>query len=881
MRQIRGWLIRLFGLFHRQQREREFAEELESHLALHIEDNLRAGLSPEEARRRALIKLGGVTQTTELHREQGGLPMLETLLQDLRFGVRMLRKNPGFSLIAILTLALGIGANTAIFSVVNAVLLRPLQFKDPEQLVWIWGTVPKFSQANHSPVEFLAFQTQQQLFTELAAYRSMSFTVTGGTQPEQVQGMIASANYFSLLGVAPIRGRAFQSDDGKAGAARVTVVSHDLWQTRYGGEANLIGRALTMNGESVTVIGIMPPGFSLNPSTQIWLNPRQTVPDLQMNFRGDVQTLRDQHYLRVLGRLKPGVSLTQAQAELDAIAARLQQQHFDQAEHGARVIALGELFISDVRQMLWLLLGAVGLVLLIACANVTNLLLARTAARSREMAIRAAVGASRFSLVRQLLIESMLLALISAAAGWWLARGGVTLIRWVSPHAITRLNEVSLDNTVFLFTLVVSLVTGVIAGLAPALTSSKTDLAPTLKESGRSTVAGRNWLRQTLVVAEVALALVVLIGAGLLVGSFARLTAVQPGFAPDHLLTFWVTLTSERYGTETANVRFIKELTASLEALPGVQGVAISADFPIQGTDTHDYPEIEGRGTAPDQRTLTGHHVINPRYFEALGAPLRQGRAFTERDDTKAPRVVIINEAFAVRAWPNEVALGKRLRFGPPSEPWSEVVGVVANLKHDGLQLTDSPHCYSPQLQQPWPFLAIAARSPLEQSALLNSIRQTVQKIDPNLPLIQPLSMQERMAQTLVSRRLTLSLFSLFAIVALVLATIGLYGVMSYGVAQRRHELGIRLALGATSRDVLQLIVGQGMRLVMFGIGLGVVVALLVNRLLTSLLFGVKPTDPLTFGVIALLLLIVALIACWLPARRATKVDPLMALRHE
>jgi putative ABC transport system permease protein len=384
-----------------------------------------------------------------------------------------------------------------------------------------------------------------------------------------------------------------------------------------------------------------------------------------------------------------------------------------------------------------------------------------------------------------------------------------------------------------------------------------------------------------LVVAEVALALIVLISAGLLVRSFARLTAVQPGFDPDNLLTFWVGLTSEPYGTETANARFIKELTASLETLPGVAGVAIGPDFPIQGTDTNDSPEIEGRGATPDQRILVGPHVVNPGYFAALGTRMLRGRAFTARDDTNAPRVVIVNESFAARAWPNENALGKRLRFGASTAPWSEVVGVVANVKHDGLHVTDSSHCYSPHLQQPWPFLAIALRSSLEPAVLLAAARQAVQKIDPNLPLIEPLTMAKRMERTLESRRLTLSLFSLFAVVAFVLAIIGLYGVMAYSVAQRTPELGIRLALGATARDVMRLIVGQGMRVVLLGLALGLGGALAANRLLKSLLFDVTTTDAFTFVGVALLLLLVALLACWIPARRGAKVDPLIALRHE
>ena len=805
---------------------------------------------------------------------------MQTLLQDLRYGARMLLKRPGFTLIAVITLALGIGANAAIFSVVNAVLLRPLPFKDPERLVWVWA---KIGQANHSPVEFLAYQAQQTSFTEMAAYRNMLFTVTGAGEPEFVQGAIVSPNYFSLLGVQASRGRAFQPEDVRPGAPRVAVFSHDLWQKRYGGDPNLIGRSLTINGESATVIGVMPPNFQLNLNMELWLSPRQIVPDVQMSYRGDTLALREIHYLKVMGRLKPGVTIEQAQAELNVVAARLERQFPDQAGHGAQVVSLRELAVGDVRGTLLLLFGAVGLVLLIACANVTNLQLTRTAARYREIAIRAAVGASRISLIRQLLMESVLLSLAGGLAGWLLALWGVDLLLSLSPGGMLRLPEARLDTTVFLFTLTVSVAAGLIFGLAPALAASKTDLISALKEGARSVSAGlgRNRLRQALVVAEVALAIVVLVGAGLLVGSFARLMAVKPGFDPNNLMTMMVTLSSERYGTIAANAQFIKELTASLEALPGVQDVAISDDFPIQGTDTHDYPEIEGRGAAPEDRILTGLHVINPRYFEAMGVRLVKGRAFTERDDAKGPPVAIINEAMANIVWPNEEALGKRIRFGGPTMAWSEIVGVVDNVKHDGLHLADSPHCYAPHLQQPWPFLAIAVRSRTNQAALLASVRQAVRKIDPNMPIASPRPMEERMGEVLATRRLALALFSLFAVVGLLLAAVGIYGVMSYGVTQRTHELGLRIALGATSRNTLKLIIGQGMKLAALGIALGVGVALAVSRLMTNLLFGISASDPLTFVVIAFLLAFVALLACYIPARRATKVDPMVALRNE
>ncbi|HKQ75252.1 MAG TPA: ABC transporter permease, partial [Blastocatellia bacterium] len=728
--------------------------------------------------------------------------------------------------------------------------------------------------------EFLAYQTQQTSFVEMAAYRNMAFTVTGGAEPEHVQGLIVSANYFSLLGVPAALGRAFQPDDG---SSRLAVISHRLWQKRYGGDPNLIGRSLTINGESATVIGVMPPNFQLNQSTELWLSPRQIVPDYQMNYRGDTLALRESHYLRVMARLKPDATIQQAQTELNAVAARLERQHSDQAGHGARVVPLQEMAVSDVRRTLLTLFGAVGLVLLIACANVTNLLLVRATSRYREIAIRAAVGASRFSIIRQLLTESVLLSFAGGMAGWLLAVWGVDLLLYFSPDGMLRLHETRFDTEVFLFTLAMSVMAGVVFGLFPALSASKTDLVSALKESARgaSAAAGRNRLRQSLIVAEVALALVVLIGAGLLVGSFARLIAVNPGFDPNNLMTMWVTLTSERYGTMTANTRVIKELTANLEALPGAQGVAIGNDFPIQGTDSTGTPEIEGRGDAPEDRPSVGYHVINPSYFEAMGARLVKGRAFTERDDANGSPVVIINETMASRFWPNEEALGKRIRFGGPNGPWSEIVGVAANVKHDGLHLADGPHCYAPHLQAPLPFLAISIRSQTDQTALLASVRQAVKKIDPNLPLIEPLTMKDRMERVLTTRRLTLALFSLFAVVALALAAIGLYGVMSYGVAQRTHELGVRIALGATSRDTIKLIVGQGMRLVGLGLALGVCGALAVSRLMANQLFGVGPRDPLTFIVIALLLTFVALLACWIPARRAAKVDPMVAFRCE
>ncbi len=805
---------------------------------------------------------------------------MNTLWQDLRYSARMLRTKPGFTLIAVMTLALGIGANTAIFSVVNAVLLRPLPYPEPQQLVWVWEVQPKLAQAQFSPAEFLDYQARNQSFTGMAAYRLMFFTLTGTGAPEQLNGLITTANFFSLLGVAAERGRVFQPEDGRAGAPRVAVISHGLWQQRFGGDPNLIGQTLTLSGESVTVVGVMPPGFQDN-SREIWLNPHQIVPDWQLNSRVDLLSMRGTSYLRVMARLKPGITLPQARADLNTIATRLQQQSPRPTGHGAGLSSLQEQVVGNVRPALLILLGAVGLVLLIACANVTSLMLARATARYKEIAVRTALGATRRQIVQQLLLESILLALLGGVGGWLLAAWGVELLVALSPRDMPRLTEIGFDYQVFAFTLLVSVLTGLVFGLAPALAASKPDLNSALKEGARNATAGGHRLRQTLVVAEVALALVVMVGAGLLVGSFTRLLAVKPGFDPQHLLTMWIGLTNDRYSKQRDAARLVRELNARLEAVPGVQRVGICDDLPIAGTDSSTRLNVEGRSSAsPDDLLSVGLHVINPHYFDAMGMRLIKGRTFTERDDASAPSVFIINETTARRLWPGEEPLGKRIRYNN-NDPWGEVVGVIADVKHDGLHLAPRPHLYEPYQQNAWPFLAIALRSSLDQTTLLAAARREVQALDPNLAVFNVRTMDEVMAGALATRRLVLTLFSLFAVVALLLAAVGIYGVLAYAVTQRQRELGIRLALGATARDVLQLVVGQGMKPVLLGVVIGLGAASALHRLLEKLLFGVSATDPLTFAVIALLLTTVALLACYLPARRAAKVDPMVALRYE
>lgn len=877
-------------------RESAIVEELAQHLDDRYEELLADGETENEAYRGALAELSEseiwAEELRRVEREVGPEPivlgsnrrtnLLTDFWRDLRLGARMLRKQPGFTLMVVLTLTLGIGANTAVFSAVNTVLLQPLPYKDPQQLMAIWE-VQGSCCAKFSPAEFLDYQAQTQSFTEMSAYRLMSFAMTGQEEPEQLNGLIVSANYFSLLGVGAEHGRVFEPADGLAGAPRVAIISHDFWQRRFGGDTNVIGKTLTLSGEPVALVGVMPRGFedtTQDTERQIWVNPHQVVPDWQLNPSVDVLSIRNTGYLWAIARLKPNVSLPQAQAELDNIAARLQQQYPRPVGHGARVISLQEQIVGDVRPILWVLLGAVGLVLLIGCANITGLMLTRAAERAKEIAIRTALGASRGQIVRQLLVESILLATLGSLGGWLLAVWSVRLVAAAELRDIPRLNEVGVDYRVFAFTLSVSLLTGLVFGLIPALAAAKPNLNATLKESARSVTVGRHWLRQTLVVTEVALALVVLVAAGLLVSSFARLLTVKPGFNPQHLLTMRTGLSAERYRKSKDRKQLVTDLSARLEALPGVDSVGIGDDLPIAGTDSHTRLKIKDQVTPLADQVSVGLHVISPHYFDSLGTRLLKGRAFTDRDVSGSPSVFIIDESLAHTFWPNEDPLGKQIRYNS-NDPWGEIVGVVEDMKYDGLHLMPAPHLFEPYQQNAWNWLSITIRSQLDRATLVPAVQREVKALDPNLPLSSVRTMDEVMAQSLATRRLVLLLFSLFAGLALLLACVGIYGVLTASVAQRTRELGIRQALGATTRDVWRLVLGQGMRLVCLGLLLGFVTALAVNRFMERLLFGVRPRDPATYAVIGAVFIVVGLMACWLPARRATKVDPLIVLRSE
>jgi putative ABC transport system permease protein len=808
--------------------------------------------------------------------------------QDIQFGVRMLGRRPGLTVVAILALALGIGANTAIFSVVNSVLLRALPYPEPDRLVWFWESQPDLPNAPFSPADFLDYKSQNRSFMQMAAVRRLSFTLTGARQAERIQGMVASTNIFSLLGVHPILGRGFLPSEGDFGARRVAVLTCGLWRDHFGGDQAIVGRTITVDGQQTSIVGVLPADFRFgdDDKVQLWVNPVNVVPEVFSTFpdwERKMSTNRETHYLSVLGRLKPEVSLSQAQADINRIVARLHEQYSVTAGHNVHLIPLRELSTGPVRQTLLILLAVVGLVLLLACANVANLLLARAVARRREIAIRTALGAGRLRLVSQLLTESMLLAFTGGALGLALAWALVRLLRTSSVQELPRASEIVVDLRVLAFTLGVSILTGLIFGLAPALAGTREILGSSLKEGGRGSTAGlaHNRLRSLLVIGEVALSLILLVGAGLLTRSFVHLMEVNPGFKPEHMVTMWMNFTFPRYVDKTNTAQFVDQLVSRIAALPGVEGVAVANDLPLEGDDT-----TTGVGTAeghaPFERghqPLIGVHAINAGYFRAMGIPVLRGRELKSSDTANSNSVVVINQKLAEILWPGQDALGKH--FNIMGDKQSEVIGVVGNVLHNGLAEVPSAESYLAFAQNPWSYIGLSIRTHGDTSSVFSATRSIVSELDPELPVHDMRPMEQVVAETMTTRRLTLWLMGAFATLALILAFVGIYGVMSYAVTERVHEIGVRMALGAQRRDVLRLVVRKGMILAGIGVAFGGVGAFLATRALVGLLFDVRPNDPFTYATISVLLALVALLACYLPARRATTVDPLVALRYE
>ena len=807
---------------------------------------------------------------------------MNTLWQDIRYAVRMMGKNLGVTAIVVVVLALGIGANAAIFSVVNAALLRPLPYVDPDELVRLTEDSPNVPQMSISYPNFLDWREQNKVFSGIAAMQFRSLNLTGTDAPERLAGRGVSAEFFNMLGVSPALGRSFAAEEDRPGANPVCIISHGLWDRRFGSDSAIINKQVTLSGASYTVIGVLPASYAFGTPTDVF------VP---IGLRADEMKERGNHPgIYAIARLKPGVTVETARGELIAMAQRIGVQ-YGMKGNSATLTPLQEAFVGDVRRPLLILLGAVGFVLAIGCANVANLLLARAATRQKEMAIRAALGAGRLRIIRQLLTESILLAFLGGTIGLLLAIWGIDLLRSASIDSLPTTAVIKLDGKVLIFTLLVSLVTGIVFGLAPAFAAAKADLHDTLKEGGRgSGPGGRSaWLRSTLVVSEVALSLVLLVGAGLLVRSFVRILDTDPGFKPRNLLTMQLALNAKQdEGAKVLN--FFNDLNGRIKSLPGVESAAFSNGIPLGGTADTSFAIVGRAKPEPGKQPQTMLYIPSPDYLQAMGIRLIKGRFFTMQDTQDSPRVAVIDEMFARQQFPNEEPLGHYLAGDGKDNPDAEIVGVVAHVKHFGLDAEErvQPQLYLPFNQAPddllpilSPRMSLVIRTTTDPLSVVAAVRREVQTLDPNQPVFNVSTMEKTLDQSLGTQRLSMALLAVLASLALILAAVGIYGVMSYTVTQRTHEIGIRMAIGAQRRDVFRLVIGRGMVLVLIGVALGLIASFSLTRLMRTMIFGVAPTDPATFVTIAILLTSVALVACYVPGRRATKVDPLVALRYE
>jgi putative ABC transport system permease protein len=807
---------------------------------------------------------------------------METLIKDIRYGVRGLWKRPGFTAVAVLTLALGIGANTAIFSVVNAVLLRPLQFRDPDRLVMIWedATFAGFPRNTPAPAIYVDWKTQTQSFEDVAASAESTFNLTGDGDPERVAAYKVTANFFPLFGVAPALGRNFATEEDRPGAQKVAVLSHALWQTRYGGDRQIINREIQLNGEKYTVIGVMPQGFQFFESdVRLW------VP---LALDSEELANRGGHYLKVVARLKPGVTLDQAQADLSAVMARVAKDNPEETFDGklsAFAMPLREQLAGDVRGSLVMLLVAVAFVLLIACANVAGLLLARAVGRRREIALRIALGASRVRVVRQLLTESLLLAAAAGVIGSVLAYWSFAFLQQLIPEQMALFTTLTLDTRILAFTLLISMLTGVIFGLVPALQSAKVDLNEALKQSTRVTASSK--LRSALIVFEVAASVVLLVGAGLLVQTLFQLFNQYSVLQPEKVLTMRTVLPQTKYKEPAQRHAFYQQVLDRVEHLPGVVSAGYSTSVPLlwKGGTSGFLPEGL-KSPIPGMAYDANHREVSADYLKTMNIPLREGRYFDTRDNETSMPVVIINETMARQYWPGEKALGRRINIGDPSDgQWMQIVGIVGDVRQMGLDEPVKAEMYMPYQQvTDWPFFSprdLAIRASGDTANLVSSVRKIIREVDPDQPVSNVATMSEVLGVEAAQRRMGMIMLAAFAGLALLLASLGIYGVLAYFVTQHTNEIGVRIALGANRRNILALVLKKGMGLTLLGIAIGMAAAFALTRLMSSLLFGVKAFDPLTFVAVPLLLAMVALLACWIPARRATKVDPMIALRYE
>ena len=803
---------------------------------------------------------------------------MDNLTQDLRFGLRLLRKNPGFTAVAVFTLALSIGANAAIFDVVNGVLLKPLPYKEPDRIVRVFENSPRFPKFPISPANFLDYRERNDVFDDFATFARGDLDLSVNDRPERLTGMRVSNGFFHLLGFEPELGRAFLPIDELSGNEHVAVISRALWERSFGKDAAIIGAPITLSGMSFTIIGVIGSGLQ-HVGGDYHSLPHGGNVDVWWPLTMDPK-VRTSHFLNAIARLKPGITREQAEARMNVIAQQLEEQHPEDKDWRIRIVSLRDEIVGGAQTMLLILFGAAGFVLLIACVNIANLLLATATARQKEIAVRTALGAGRLRLVRQMLTESLLIAVGGGVAGLVVARWGIEALVALAPKQIPRLHMLSLDWRTFAFALAASLLTGALFGLAPALQISRVNLNESLKEGGRGSSGGsrHNRLRGLLVIAEVSLAFVLLIGAGLLMRTFFYLQNVDPGFNPERVLTATIDLPSARYSTGRKASSFYRELIGRLAALPAVQGAAATSDLPWTGYDENTSFGIEGRQFSDDEYPSAQYHFATPDYFRTLGIPLLEGRFFSEADDADAPRVIVINKSMADRYWPDADAVGQRVRL------WGEtrmIAGIVGDLKDSPGELRAKPGFFFPVNQQAQSGLVLVMRTERDPMSLLAAMRSEIAALDKERPLSDVRTLEQIASAAVARTRFTMLLLSVFAGVALLLAAVGIYGVVSYSVTQRTHEIGIRVALGAQQRDVIGLVARQGMALALAGMGAGLAAALVLTRVMSSLLFGVSAGDPITFAGIAVLLMGVALGACFVPARRALKMDPMVALRHE
>jgi putative ABC transport system permease protein len=883
---FRSWMQ---AIMRRSHVENEMDAELRFHIEACAEDLVRSGVARAEAMRQARLEFGGLERAKEECREARGVNLVETLVQDMRYGARMLRKSPGFTAVAVLTLALGIGANTAIFSVINATLLKPLPYPSADRLVLVW----QMYGPNPDDINIVSAPNMHDVEKENDVFESMAFfdsagkgyNLAEGKDAERVSGVRVSSKFFDVLGTKPLVGRSFLPEEEARGKDHEVVLSYGLWERRFAGDAALVGKSIRIDGESYTVVGVMPRAFEF----QFWSKARELWVPVGYT-EGDQE--RGSNSFVAIARLKPGVTLAQAKTEMDTIGRRLSNE-YPQEDPGmsVTVTSLGTFEMEDLKATLLALLAAVGFVLLIACVNVANLLLARCAGRQKELAIRGALGATRRRLVQQLITESVLLGFLGGAAGLIVAYASLNVVKPFLPAGMEflpfrQVGAIAMDGRVFLFALTLSCLTGLLFGIMPALGTQRDRMSAPLKEGGGRglTSAGGNRLRHALVAAEVALALVVLAGAGLMIDSMARLLGIDPGFNPKNVLIMDVsTAQKELYNGPPADAHFCEELAEHIGAIPGVVSVSSVSHLPFRGRAGRGFA-IEGEpDPGPENRASANYGVACPNFFRTMGIVIMEGREFTDQDTTSAPGVIVINQTMARRYWPKQDAIGKRIKIGPldSDAPWLTVAGVVGDFRHDGLDQKPRPYFYRPYTQAGWPTMTIAVRTASSPVAFENPVKQALARASADYPASDVQTMEQIVRDSLGSRPFAMLLLGTFASLALLLSAVGIAGVAGYSVVQRTQEIGIRMALGAQPRDVLNLVLGRSMLWTFGGLAAGMVGAIGLTRLLSGLLYGVRPTDPVILGGTAVLLAIVALAACYIPARRAMRVDPMVALRHE